>query len=311
MKNYLLCFFISLAYLNSAKGQGCSDAGFCTMGAMKPDQRFDKKLDVKLRSIEISQYVGVDKFKDVIMATTLDFNVGIGKRNTFQFKLPYMNVLTYLANSQGLGDVSLSFSRNLIAKEGFQLNATVGAKIPTGNSNIKSSEGIPLSMYHQSSLGTYDIIAGFSVINKQWLFAAGYQQPLNENGNEFLQTLWADNPLFSNRALKYPNSKNLRRKADYMLRVERNFRFARFNFHIGFLNIHRFNEDEVTTPQGIRVKVKNSNGSALSLLLGMAYQLTAKSSIKAIFGDSWFQRERNPDGLSRQQVYTMAYQWSF
>jgi hypothetical protein len=38
--------------------QGCSDAGFCTMGAMKPDQPFNKKIEVRLRSMEISFYRG-------------------------------------------------------------------------------------------------------------------------------------------------------------------------------------------------------------------------------------------------------------
>ena len=41
-----------------ALSQGCSDAGFCTMGAMKPDQPYNKRLAVRLRSMEMSFYRG-------------------------------------------------------------------------------------------------------------------------------------------------------------------------------------------------------------------------------------------------------------
>ena len=50
------------------KGQGCSDAGFCTMGAMKPDQSFNKKIELKLRSIELSYYYGESTLSPIINA---------------------------------------------------------------------------------------------------------------------------------------------------------------------------------------------------------------------------------------------------
>jgi len=50
--------------------QGCSDAGFCTMGAMKPDQPYNKRLKIKLRSIEFSQYYGHTHFNNKIRVST-------------------------------------------------------------------------------------------------------------------------------------------------------------------------------------------------------------------------------------------------
>src|SRR5262245_12060964 len=127
-------FFIALSiFLIPTTGfsQGCSDAGFCTMGAMKPNQPFSRKLNLRLRSVEFSQYVGVNKIGDVIMSYTGDINIGLSSKYTVQIKVPYMIVLGRLANTNGLGDFSLSASRNLIAKEKYQLNFTVGTKIPT------------------------------------------------------------------------------------------------------------------------------------------------------------------------------------
>ncbi|MCU0445335.1 MAG: hypothetical protein MUE85_10490 [Microscillaceae bacterium] len=316
MKFLLKVFFLALAFILIhlwAGAQGCSDAGFCTMGAMKPDQKFIKSMDVKLRSIELSHYIGRTKFDDYVMATTLDFNIGIGKKNTFQFKVPYMVILSTLGNMNGLGDFSLSFSRNLLLTEKYQINATIGTKIPSNRANQLTREGRTISMYQQPSLGTFDFIAGASFISRNWLIAVGYQQPLTDNGNQFNPILQADNPRLEpgNPKKAYPNGTNLRRRADVMLRVERNFRFSNLNFHIGLLNIHRFREDEVTATNGNRVAIPNSNGSALSFIVGTTYHFNTQSAIKLIFGDRWLQRERNPDGLSREQVYTVGYQLSF
>ncbi len=49
-----------------AFAQGCSDAGFCTMGAMKPDQDYSKKVDFKLRSLELNYYHGQSTLSPVI-----------------------------------------------------------------------------------------------------------------------------------------------------------------------------------------------------------------------------------------------------
>ncbi len=46
----LILLFCCLIF--DANGQGCSDAGFCTMGAMKPDQGFNKKIQLKAMVLE-------------------------------------------------------------------------------------------------------------------------------------------------------------------------------------------------------------------------------------------------------------------
>jgi hypothetical protein len=286
------------------------------MGAMKPDQKFNKGLQVKLRSLELSHYVARDKFEDAIMATTADLNVGIGKDYTFQFKIPYMVVLSRLTNTHGVGDISLSLSRNIVNQENFQINGTIGAKIPTGKSDVRSSEGLPLPMYLQPTLGTFDLVAGASFLSRGWLVAVGVQQPLaHTNDNQFLWEEWEGNPKF-NTAFPFPQSRGLRRQADVMLRIEKNIRFSKFNVHIGLLEIHRFKEDKVLlkdleTGQDIEREVAGSNGSALSLIVGGTYHFNTKSAIKLIFGDRLLQRDKNPDGLSREQVYQLAYQINF
>jgi len=302
----LILVFYNLVFLKSYS-QGCSDAGFCTMGAMKPDQKFGKRANIHLRSIDLSHYVGYTKFDDVIQVVTLDAGIGITDKMSMQIKLPYSKTYGSLAEVGAISDISLCATRNLISKENYQFNLTAGTKIPTSNANLMK-DGKPLPMYYQASLGTYDIIVGASWINKKWLFAAGYQQALNKNGNEFTWGKWGGDE----DARRYPVSNRLQRGKDIMLRAERNFRLSRFNGYIGLLPIYRFTKDKITAPAtGLRVDVEGSDGLALTALMGGGYRFSVRSGIKFLIGARIYERNKNPDGLSREFVNSIGYEFRF
>jgi hypothetical protein len=321
--------------------QGCSDAGFCTMGAMRPNQGFSKKVNLRVRSVEFSQYYGLTSFYLTILSYTADVNIGITNRLTAQVKLPYQFVFGSLGNTSGLGDISLSLTQNLVNKEAYQINLSVGTKIPTGNSNITSRvrdrNGVyadrPLPMYYQTTLGTYDIIAGISLATKNWLFSTGIQIPLNRNGNTFLWGGW-NKTADSAKVLNYPKSKELLRGTDVMFRVERNFRFSNWNTYAGLLFIYRVTKDkfkdadgkekEVATVNHLFGKDIGTDNFAISLLIGGGYRFNTKSGIKAMIGYRLIDRlsiqqlkgedvemKRNPDGLSRLLVTNIGYEYRF
>src|SRR5688572_5693454 len=257
---FIYAFTLLTAF--NAFSQGCSDAGFCTMGAMKPDQPFNKKIEFKLRSMEVSFYRGTTTMTPVIYVATADMNFGLSQKTFLQLKLPYQFVTGRLANTSGMGDISLCLTRNIYNSEKTDINFSLGTKIPTNDSD-KDIDGRPLPMYYQTSLGTYDAIAGISLITRDWLFATGIQIPLNENGNEFLWGAWADHAE-AEYSRGYDRAKGLKRGTDVMLRVERNFRFSRLNFSLGLLPIYRITRDEFTLPTGERTRPKEAQGLALS-----------------------------------------------
>lgn len=323
----ILVFFISL----NSFSQGCSDAGFCTLGAMKPNQNYSRKVNLKLRSIEFNTYYGLTMFHLAVYNMSADVNIGITDKITAQVKLPYQYVDGLLANTHGLGDISLSATRNIFSTDKFQINFSLGAKIPTGKSNKKSDEGLPLPSYYQTTLGTWDFIAGVSLITKNWLFATGYQQALNHNGNEFLWGPWRNNEdkIIADR---YPKSKHILRGKDLMFRVERNFRFSNWNVYAGILWIHRITKDNFLDADNMPKDVKNSDGPAISLLFGGGYRFNTHSAIKlmvglnakVLFDIDYIKRisvfpqggkevdfERNPDGLSRKYVASIGYEYRF
>ena len=155
-------------------------------------------------------------------------NFSLNAKTSFQIKLPFQIVQGRLANTSALGDISLCLTRTLFTSEKFDINFSLGGKVPTNKSN-KETDGLPLPMYYQTSLGTYDFITGISFISRHWLFATGIQHPFNTNENQFLWTAWkgTDDEAYVGRCNQ---AKELRRGTDVMLRVERNWRFSRLNF---------------------------------------------------------------------------------
>lgn len=306
-----------------AHAQGCSDAGFCTMGAMKPDQHFSKKLNLKLRSMELSFYRGTTTLTPIVKSVTADFNFSLNSRNTFQVKLPYQWVDGRLGHTKDLGDISLCYTRTLVAKEGMGLSVSLGTKIPTNHSNKTTHDNtlnkdLPLPMYYQTSLGTYDVISGISFINRKWLFATGIQIPLNQNKNEFLWGKWKGSSESQAYIEKYSRAKDLHRGIDVMLRIERNFRFSRLNFSIGALPIYRIKGDSYTapipgtTPTEFDYKIRpGTTGLALSVIGTAGYSFNVRNGIKVLVGHKLTQRDDNPDGLTRHFVSSITYFYRF
>lgn len=308
---YTICFFIVLtAFVNAAYAQGCSDAGFCTMGAMKPDQPFNKRISFKLRSMEFSFYRGTTTLTPVIYVATADMNFSLSRKSSFQVKLPYQAITGTLAETGGMGDISLCFTRNIFASDAFDLNLSVGGKIPSNKSD-KSENGFPLPMYYQTSLGTYDFITGLSLINRKWLLATGIQIPLNQNENQFLWGAWRNSSEDFSYIERYDRAKELQRGIDVMLRVERNFRFSKFNFSLGLLPIYRITNDEFTNPTGEREKPDGAKGLALSGIGTIGYNFDVRSGVKLLVGHKIVQRSENPDGLTRTLVSSFTYYYRF
>lgn len=316
-----LLFLISLSFSFQLYSQGCSDAGFCTMGAMRPNQNYNKESSIKLRTIELNQYRGETTLTPIVWVTTLDVTVGINTRNFVQVKIPYQRIsgnLTDFSNNKpvgGIGDISLSFTRNLIQKERYELHGTLGFKIPTNNSDIESEDGIDYHMYYQTSLGTFDMVAGAAIVTKNWLIATGYQLPfIHNNKNDFRWDEWGEykGQAYILEHQKHPIGTELRRGSDVMLRVERNFRFSNYSFNVGLLPIYRITSDRAYNPTTkSSIKMDGTTGLALSALAGGTYHFNVNSSIKFMYGRKITQRDHNPDGLTRHAVYSLAYLYRF
>ena len=108
----------------------------------------------------------------------------------------------------------------------------------------------------------------------------------------------------------YPQANQLFRGDDIMLRVEYNLRFSRFNANTGLLAIYRPTRDRIKVEER-EITVDGTDGLALTYLLGFGYKFNVRSAIKVGTGFRLRRRAKNPDGLSREFVNTVTYQFNF
>lgn len=326
MKRLFLLLTFLVVYEGS-NAQGCSDAGFCSMGAMRPSQVYHKAINFKLRALEFSYYRGTTTLTPVVSAATLDFTFGINEKTNFQFKLPYQWVEGSLGNTSGIADLSFSLTRNVYSSEKYTINATLGAKIPTNNADLDEdvnqqflSDDVvtaDLPMYYQTSLGTFDLVLGGAYISKEWMFAVGLQTPLaHNNENDFRWSEWQNYPNTS-YIRSYDLANNLKRGTDIMLRVERAFHFSNLDIRLGLLPIFRITKDEIldvrqgSPTEGQRIELDGTTGMALTGLLNVAYHFNTMHSVKFLYGQKITERDVNPDGLTRNNVISLSYVHTF
>ena len=277
------------------------------MGAIKPDQPFSRKINIRLNSIELTQHLGHTKYDDWIHSTFVDANIGFSRYTSMQIRFPSYTIIEgKMPTTKGWGDVLVNINRNVFRNDAYQVNLTLGAKIFTSRANKQSDSGVPMPMYHQTSNGSNDINFGVSILTRKWLLATGYQRVLNQVRNDFTHDAWQGDEL-QNIAMAYEPSSGLLRGDDLMFRLERNFRLSHYNFYVGSLNLWRLNPDQIQNSDGQMMSVKGSTGLASNFILGGGYQFNAQMGIRLLASFRLKERDSNPDGLSRDFITQLAY----
>lgn len=304
MKYFLLFIAVLLQYQQVTRAQGCSDAGFCTIGALQQKEKPDTAFK---HTAKLSISYGFGEQGTVILQAIPEVDLSFFKNNSIQIKIPYSFINGNLGNTNGIGDFTFSTTQTLNQKEYSKLNVTLGTKIATGNADLEVNN-LSLPMPYQVSLGTYDLIIGISYQYKKWNFSTGYQRVLlNENKNRFLRSYWQDN----SEAQNYFESNLLNRGDDALLRVERNFGLHNLQLSAGLLSIYRLQKDKITIEDGSEIALNNSDGLTLNLTGSVHYNFSKQTGFNFSFGTPLVVREYRADGLTRSLVLTAAFNFHF
>ncbi len=282
----LNCTFLSA-------GQGCSDAGLCTVSGL--DSGFDKN---KIQTTgKFYTIIGLGEQNVFHITTQLELVVPTFKNQTVQIKLPYNFTFGNLGNVSGLGDVSLTINQRIYSANKSGVNFIAGLKIPSNDAN-KTKDGFSLPMAYQTSLGTYDIILGISTNYQKWHMSFGYQHSFGHNLNEFEHS--DSNPEYFNN---YNESYHLQRADDIMLRVEKEFNVNDFNLIFGVLPIYHLWEDKIKDGQN----VTGSSGLTFNLNASAIKKLNNNMIINLVLAAPVIDREVRPDGLTRSFVAIVSF----
>lgn len=303
--------FITLAVLGilslKSNAQGCSDAGFCSVGILKPLST--DSLGFKKQTLSLFLTNGIGDEGTNVFTPALQYDNRINEKWEVQAKITANYASGNLGDASGLGDVFLSASYTIPTESKWSKSVTLGTKLFLNNSNILYNSK-PLPMVYQSSLGTVDALAGFALTNNRWLFSAGVQLPLTgENDNTFLPQ-----DFNSSDANNYPPSDSLNRKADALLRVGYNIiAKEKWKLNAGLLGIYHLQNDTYRDfgLSNEPIEIDGSQGLTLNATFALRYKLNHKFSFGLSGGLPLIVRDVRPDGLTRSMVITPEINFSF
>ena len=288
--------------------QGCSDAGFCTIGSLNAQKEDSIELGHK---ISFLLPLGIGDESVFVFTPAIQYDHQLSERWAIQAKITANYSDGNLGNAFGLGDLFFSGLYTIKSKKKMGHVNYHWHETPNELWKTMKSEGRSLPMQYQSSLGTIDMISGISIGDNSWQFAIGWQQPLSgANGNNFLHEDWQDTP----KAEKYPPSNGLNRKGDVLLRTAYTIPLKKiFSFTPGLLAIYHLDDDTYidANVSNNPISITGSRGLTLNMTLAGSWTLSNKLVLGFSAGAPLVFRDVRPDGLTRKIVFAPEIRLEF
>ena len=287
--------------ISGLKGQGCSDAGFCTLESFKPFLTEEGKATPNKMKIGLSW--GEADYNITVFSTYLEYTRQLNEKLSLNTKITSLSQSGNEISVFGFSDLYLNANYKLANK----LMATFGTKIPLSDGNRKY-ENLPLPLDYQASLGTLDLILGMSYQIFNFQIVAAWQQPLNHNRNSF----FAENYPADSRLSDFQSTNNYVRSGDVLLRLSYPVSVGKkLSFTPGILPIYHLTNDKFTDLMGREQEIEGSQGLTLNGNLYLDYELNPANSIQLNTGMPFISRDARPDGLTRSFVVSLEYQIRF
>lgn len=306
MRPTILNIGITIAFLfflksSSFYGQGCSDAGACSIGSLdEPLTEFEEVQPSRI-SLSFDQTFGLGEKFVFISQSSLTVEHTIFKNTTYLVRVPFIFTSGNLGNSSGIGDVLISVMQQVYKENNSLLGFLGGVRLPSNKANFSFTDS-PLPMTYQTSLGTYDIIVGGQYLWKSWDFYMAYQHPFNRNENEYLNS-----PLETDEGKIYFESAKLKRGDDLAFRVQKTFGLKKQqDIMAGAMAIYRIQKSEIVRADQ-NVVLDNSSGLTLNLYLTYTKKLKGNGLFFLTAAVPVIARDYRADGLTRNFVLSLRF----
>lgn len=296
---FLLFFFIP--YL--LNGQGCSDAGFCTIHSFKPSESAGSKIKQYPNQLKTGISFGRADNSISIVANYVEYNRQINNDYSIDARLTSLSQGGNNISVFGISDLYLTGNYSFSDRVKF----TLGTKIPFNKAN-RTKNGLPLPMDYQSSLGTFDLITGFGFHFKKLQIVLAMQQPLTQNENKFLP---GDYPVNS-KLRNFAATNNFKRAGDILLRLSYPFPVGqKVTVTPGILPIYHLANDRFTNSSGVELSITGSKGLTVNTNIFVDYYLSKRDVFQLSFGAPSVTRDARPDGLTRSYVVGLEFRRKF
>lgn len=305
MKIYLFPLLTILT--TNVYAQGCSDAGFCTVGDNNSNAQDTLKESKNKLSVLLSNGIGDQNV--YVFTPGIQHEIALNTHFSLQSKVTGNYASGDLGKATGLGDLFVSTVYELNPKKKVKHTFTLGTKIPLNLGDIRNGQK-PLPMQYQSSLGTFDLILGYKIKFKKIFANIAWQQPLTgRNRNTFL-------PQYLNtvEAFNYPPSNDFNRKGDVLFRFGYQFiSNTKWKWNSSILSIYHLGEDTyVDGNLSINpIKIAGSEGLTLNLTTMLSYKMNKSITFGLSGGFPLVVRKVRPDGLTRAFALTPELNFNF
>lgn len=260
----------------------CSDAGVCSVGHTMSEDNDN------ILNLNLGYKFGSSGKEDEVKYHSFQFGAVYNflEKTSLQLAIPYNIQSGPLGDVNGIGDLLISITHNIINANNSNLDASIGAKFGTGDDNTDN-----LPMAYQSGLGSNDILLALNYTYMNLGFGVGYQLAGGRNNN-FIR---------------------LERGDDLLVRASYNLILDQIRITPQLLFIKRLAESSVldtssTSPAETFIEVDNSDQTQLNFLTTFLYQINENYSLFADFAIPFIKREVNVDGLTRSFSASLGVQ---
>jgi hypothetical protein len=298
--NTFLTLLFVCAVLTSY-GQGCSDAGFCTLEGIQNSELQQSDYNNK---ISIGSSYGFADHNISVIAPFFSYNRNISQKLSVNTKLTSISQRNEFLQNSGLSDAFLTIAYRLNTKIGF----TSGLKVPLndGNQIINNTLAYPLNF--QTSLGTTDLIAAVAVNLKKLQLNLAVQQPITQTKNTFLSQSYDSTHYLSD----FQSTNLLNRKGDILIRATYGWQLReKINFSSSLLSIYHLGSDSYIDTNNNEKVIEGSDGLTININLFLDYTISKNSNLNFNIGSPLTVREVRPDGLTRSFIATLSYGYQF
>ena len=288
-----ILFAIGASY---SYGQGCSDAGFCTMNSFKPNNT--DSTEVLNNQFKIGVFYGKADNSISVFGNYLEYNRQLSKKFGLDAKLTTIAQDGNGISAFGLSDIFLNANYKVNEK----VKLTLGAKTPLSDAS-NTRNNLPLPMDYQASLGTFDLIFGIGYEIKKIQVVAAIQQPLTQNENQFI----AKNYLSS-----FQSTNKFKRSGDVLLRISYPITIdSKLKLTPSILPIYHLTNDKYTEDSNVQKEITGSQGLTLNANAFLDYEFNSKNIIQLNLGIPFIVRDSRPDGLTRSFIANIEYRIKF
>ncbi len=273
--------FLCILFQNVEIYPQCSDAGVCTIGKHHELRRTENASILSLGFVYGSSGKDADINGNLNNLGTgsfiVDADIDVSRNMRLGINVPYTFISGPLGENNGLGDLSILFSRSFTIKKIHGLTVFLGGKFATGN--VNSSDSLP--QRYMPGLGTNDILAGAIYTFENYYFGIGYQKPFGRSRNYDTRLKRGDDVLFRAGFFEHFNKLGIKAEILTILRVQPSSVQDNAASEERFIEIDGSNEAQVNLAATISYRASNELG------------LTGQAALP------FLKRDYNFDGLKR------------